>query len=220
MNPEEHERLQQLFEQENVTAVIVGHDHLYNRLTVNGVVNIISGGAGAPPYLTPWGGNYYHYLRVEANPNQVNFTTIGLDGLPVDEYQLPYNGPIEIEIRGFANATTQRADTVPAIYFSEVPVEKNYSWDNNANTSSITGFPGTETFHTLDVYAENQDGMVSHKRFVFFSVVSTTTSTTTSDIPTENTTSTGSTEIPTTLILIAAGIGGLVIVVLVIIKKR
>ncbi len=96
-NPTERERLQQLFEQQNVTLFAAGHDHMFNRLTVNGVVNIITGGGGAPPYQTPWGGAYYHYLRIDASPSYVNFTTIGLDGNPVDEYQLPYDGPIEIE---------------------------------------------------------------------------------------------------------------------------
>lgn len=217
-NPVEHELLQQLFEQHNVTLTVAGHDHLFNRLTVNGVVNIISGGGGAPPYSTPWGGDYFHYLRIDVNPNQVNFTTIGLDGDPVDEYQLPYEGPIEIEIRGFANATTQRSGTIPEIYFSEVPVEKFYSWDNNTNTTSITGYPGTADFHILDVYAENQDGVDSHKRFVFYSIVSTTTITdttttsTTSETTTGNTT-TGTAEMPTGLIYLSMGVGAVVVVI-------
>lgn len=224
MNIDERDRLQGLFEEYNVTLMAVGHDHLYNRLTVNGVVNIITGGAGAPPYQTPWGGAYYHYLKIEMNYDQVNFTTIGLDGNPVDYYQLPYDGPIEIEIRGFANATTQRSGTIPEIYFSEVPVEKFYSWDNSTNTTSVTGFPGTSDFHILDVYAENQDGVDSHERFVFYSIVSPTTTdttTTTTETTTGNTT-TGTAEMPTSLIYLTMGIGAVavVIVILVVLRKR
>jgi len=202
-----------------------GHDHLYNRLTVNGVVNIITGGAGAPPYLTPWGGDYFHYLRININYDQVNFTTIGLDGNPVDEYQLPYDGPIEIEIRGFANATTQRSGTIPEIYFSEVPVEKFYSWDNNTNTTTVTGYPGTADFHVLDVYAENQEGVDSHVRFVFYSIVSPTTTDTTTTTTTETTTgtnTTGTAEMPPGLIYLTMGIGAVavVIVILAVLRKR
>lgn len=210
-NQTERERLQQLFEQHNVTLFATGHDHLFNRLTVNGVVNIITGGGGAPLYQTSWGGAYYHYLRIDASPNQVNFTTIGLDGNPVDEYQLPYGGPIEIEIRGFANATTQYSETIPEIYFSEAPVAKYFSWDNNPNTTSVTGFPGTADFHILDVYAENEDGVTSHEKFVFYSIASTTS------ITTETTN--GTFDIP--MIFMAIGIGAVVvIVVLVFWRKR
>lgn len=211
-NQTERERLQLLFEQQNVTLFAAGHDHLFNRLTVNGVVNIITGGGGAPPYQTPWGGAYYHYLRIDASPSQVNFTTIGLDGNPVDEYQLPYDGPIEIEIRGFANATTQRIGKIPEIYFSEIPVEKYFSWDNNPNTTSVTAFPSTAAFHILDVYAENEDGVTSHEKFVFYSIASTTTSTTTE-------TTNGAFDIP--LIFMTVGVGAVVvIVVLVFWRKR
>jgi hypothetical protein len=72
----EMNRLQQLFEDKNVTLFAAGHDHLFDRLTVNGVVHIIAGGGGAPLYSTPWGVAFHHYLKVDVRSDQVDFTAI------------------------------------------------------------------------------------------------------------------------------------------------
>ena len=44
LEPAEREALQTLYEQQNVSLLITGHDHMFNRLTLNGVVQIITGG--------------------------------------------------------------------------------------------------------------------------------------------------------------------------------
>lgn len=202
--------LQQLFEDKNVTLFAVGHDHLFNRLTVNGVVHVITGGAGAPLYSNPWGGNYYHYFRVNVQSNAINMTSVKPDGTEVEKYQLPYYGPIEIEIRGYANTSHMRAGTIPEILFSEVPTTVQYSWDQGANSTVLTEIPNIEGEHTLDVYAQNSKGTWSHARFVFTAITTTTVTTTTT-----STTGTGTTPHPdaipytidsTTMILISAGV--------------
>ncbi len=211
VNKDERADLQQLLEDTNVTAFFAGHDHLYNRLTVNGVVHIITGGAGAPPYETPWGGAFYHYLRVEVSPQSVNFTAVRADGTVAETYSLPDRGPIEIEERVYANNTQVRPGVVPEIYFSRVPVAKLFSWDGGANSTEPSAIPAVNGEHYLDVYVRDEDGVWSHARFVY-TVVGAPNETTSST--TESTTATGASAfVPA----IAIGVAVAVVVVVVVV---
>ncbi|MDF1537896.1 MAG: metallophosphoesterase family protein [Candidatus Thorarchaeota archaeon] len=183
VNPEEQAALIALLEEKNVTLFAAGHDHSYSRLTVNGVVHLISGGLGAPSYSSSWGDDIFHYVMTTVSENSVNFTVINSDGYLHDQYILPYDGPIEIVDRIIANTSSKPIGTVPVILFSEVPTTKYYSWDGVANTTEITGLPGPEGAHTLDVYAENEDGVWSSARFVFTTIVPDTGGSTTQTPP-------------------------------------
>ncbi len=223
VNKTNRDELQQLFEDQNVTLFAAGHDHLFNRLTVNGVVHVITGGAGAPPYNNPWGGAYYHYFRVDVCTETINMTSVKPDGTGVETYQLPYTGPIEISIRVVANNSQKKAGTIPEIYFSKVPTVVHYSWDSGANSSTLTGIPDIEGEHTLDIYAQDSTGTWSHARFVFTAIVTSTTTTTSTTITTTPTaqTSTGQVLIiPLMLALASIGVVGVVIVVIVWLTKR
>ena len=168
LEPAEREALQTLYEQQNVSLLITGHDHMFNRLTLNGVVQIITGGGGAPIYDHPtWGGGFYHYVRVNVIHNHINITAIKLDGSVSHNYQLPYTGPIEIEHRIIPTGATRPVGTMPVIFFSEVPAEKYFSWDSGENQTELTGIPNSNGEHTLDVYARNADDVWSHESYVF-----------------------------------------------------
>ena len=208
VNEEERVRMQQLFEDNNVTLFGCGHDHMYARLTVNGVTNIVSGGAGAPLYGSPWGGDVYHYVRVNVSYNSVDFEAIQLNGQLWDEYHLPYTGPIEIGIRVVANTSTKQNGTMPEIYFSEIPETKYFSWDSGTNSTVLTGLPDPPGEHTLDVYAENADGIWSHVRYVFTTVNQQWTTTPTG-VP-----------LDITLVLGVVGIIAVVIILAVFILKK
>ncbi len=56
------DRLHALFVKHQVSAVFMGHEHLYNHSRRDGVDYFITGGAGAPLYASPQDGGYYHYL--------------------------------------------------------------------------------------------------------------------------------------------------------------
>ncbi|MFW9832377.1 MAG: metallophosphoesterase [Candidatus Thorarchaeota archaeon] len=173
---EEREALQTLYEQQNVSLLITGHDHCFNRLTVNGVTQIIAGGGGAPLYDHPvWGGGYYHYVRTEVSRNFVNITAIKLDGKGTHNYQLPYSGPIEIEHRIIPSGSTKPVGTMPVIFFSQVPEEKFFSWDSGENQTELTGLPNSNGEHTLDVYAKNTDDVWSHAQYIFIATGATAT---------------------------------------------
>ncbi|MBS3795262.1 MAG: metallophosphoesterase, partial [Candidatus Thorarchaeota archaeon] len=179
INETERDRLQALFVQENVTTYVCGHDHLFDRMTVNGVVQVISGGAGAPLYSTPWGGAYDHYVRTNVSTTRVEFEAIQTDGDIAENYTLPYEGCIEIALREIANTTAGLPDESPAIYFSEEPEEEYYSWDGGENTTEIGTLPDTNGLHTLDVYVKGSDGVWNHKHYAFTTVQGIDTETTT-----------------------------------------
>ncbi|MGY5854802.1 MAG: metallophosphoesterase family protein [Candidatus Thorarchaeota archaeon] len=212
----ERDRLQQLFEDQNVTLYGTGHDHLYNRLIVNGVVHIISGGGGAPLYGSPWGGDYYGYVMADVQSNQINFTSIKLDGSIAEEYQLPHEGPIEIEIRSRANTTTNSGGWLPEIYFSEVPITKYFSWDDSANATELSGLPIEEGLHTLDIYAEDDEGVWAHSHLLFTSTGPTTTeSTATVSTTSETTTPPPSSGFDPTLLLIGVGVTAVIVIIMI-----
>lgn len=172
----EREAVQALYEEHNVSLLITGHDHCFNRLTVNGIVQVISGGGGAPLYNHPtWKGGYYHYVRTNVSASHINITSIKLDGSVGHNYQLPYTGPIEIEHRIIPSGSTKPVGTFPVILFSEVPTEKFFSWDSGENQTELTGLPNSNGEHTLDVYACNSEGVWSHESFMFIATGATPT---------------------------------------------
>jgi Icc-related predicted phosphoesterase len=212
-NPAERAMLQQLFEDQNVTAYVCGHDHLFNRLTVNGMVHIISGGGGAPPYSTPWGGAYYHYVRVNTSYSHVNISAVMLDGAIGHNYQLPYTGPFEIALRAIWNGSSHQPNTLPEIYYSEIPLQSYYSWDLGQNQTELTGLPDINGQHTLDVYALDSGDVWNHERFVFTTVGATTNSVT-------STTPIQAPIFMDPLVIGGIAIAGVIIIVLVLVYRR
>jgi predicted phosphodiesterase len=176
--PADREAYQTLLEENNVTLLITGHDHCFNRLTFNGITQIIAGGGGAPLYNHPvWGGGFYHYVSTNVSHGHINITAIKLDGTVGHNYQIPYDGPIEIEHRIIPTGSTKPVGTMPVIIFSEVPAEKYFSWDSGENQTELTGIPNENGEHTLDVYARNADDVWSHVQYIFIATGATTPTT-------------------------------------------
>ncbi len=211
INKTHRDELQQLFETHNVTFYACGHDHLYNRMTVNNLIHVISGGAGAPLYSTQWGGAYNHYAMVDVTHHHLNISSIGLDGELVENYVYPYDGPIEIFLRETPDGGYERNGTVPLILFSEVPEQVYYSWDGGTNSSTLTGVPSVAGEHTLDVYAVGKNGLWSHEQYTFIATLwprPSTTTTTTAPL------------IDPLLIAGIVGLAGVVVVIAVVFRYR
>ncbi|TFF68221.1 metallophosphoesterase family protein [Candidatus Thorarchaeota archaeon] len=182
-NQGERDRLQDLFEEENVTVFLAGHDHVFQRLTVNGVLHVTSAGAGPKLYHTLWGGDFNHYTRWNVSPMRIEMETINLEGEEVANYTLPYEGHIEIALREHFNTSTGRPEEAPLILFSEIPQEQYYSWDGGDNSTELGTFPDTDGVHTLDVYAQGSDGVWNHKYYEFTTIGIDDTETTTTTTP-------------------------------------
>ncbi|MHA1904461.1 MAG: metallophosphoesterase [Candidatus Thorarchaeota archaeon] len=215
INETERDRLQELFEDTEVALYACGHDHAYNRMTVNGVTHLITGGIGAPLYETPWGGAFNHYTSLSVSSQHVNISVIDLENDLRDFYAIPNDDPIEIFLRVVANTSLRAKGTMPEIYFSKAPIEKYYSWDEGTNSTILTGLPDDSGEHTLDVYALDDDDVWSHARFVFRTTDSdpfTPTTPTPTDPP--------STIDPLVIVTLIGGVAVVIVIAIVVIKKR
>ena len=86
--PKERDRLESLFEKFNVTIVFAGHEHLYLRKMVNGVIHIITGGGGALLYTNEEKGGFYHFLLVNVDEKKVTGKVIDIRGEEKDNFDI------------------------------------------------------------------------------------------------------------------------------------
>ena len=83
--PKERDALHSLFVQNRITAVIAGHEHLFDQQIKHGVRYIITGGAGAPLYTSRDKTGYFnHYILVSIKGDKVDFKVIkpAMNGKP------------------------------------------------------------------------------------------------------------------------------------------
>ncbi len=84
--PKERDRLEALFAKSKVDAVFCGHEHFYQRKTVDGVTHIITGGGGAPLYEKDEEGGFNHFVLVTVDKDKVHGTVIDLHGKIRDRF--------------------------------------------------------------------------------------------------------------------------------------
>jgi 3',5'-cyclic AMP phosphodiesterase CpdA len=82
----ERNDLQALFARYKVRIVFTGHDHLYIRKTVGGILHVITGGAGAPLYATEEEGGFHHLVRVSVDGDNVNAEAVDVNGRIRDSF--------------------------------------------------------------------------------------------------------------------------------------
>ncbi|NWF95407.1 MAG: metallophosphoesterase [Candidatus Thorarchaeota archaeon] len=81
-------RLMRLFESHGVDAVFSGHIHLFSSVAVNGVLYVVTGGAGAGLYASEQEGGFYHYVNVTIAPSGMTVEPILLDEPAMDRETL------------------------------------------------------------------------------------------------------------------------------------
>ena len=79
-NPEQRDKLEALFVKAKVDAVYAGHEHFYQRKTVDGITHVITGGGGAPMYLKDEDGGFYHFIHVTVDGDKVSAEVIDGNG--------------------------------------------------------------------------------------------------------------------------------------------
>lgn len=84
--PKERDRLQALLVKSKVDAVFAGHEHFYQRKSVDGILHVITGGGGAPMYLKDEDGGFYHYIRVSVDNDKVNTEVVDSSGKVRDTF--------------------------------------------------------------------------------------------------------------------------------------
>ena len=66
----------------NVKYVFVGHEHLYAKIEKEGIVQIITGGAGANIRTRPERGGYYHFVVVDVKNETVKIKPVKIGDTP------------------------------------------------------------------------------------------------------------------------------------------
>ncbi|MFA4906209.1 MAG: metallophosphoesterase [Candidatus Margulisiibacteriota bacterium] len=66
------QELMELFKRYKVRYVFTGHIHGYARAEREGVVYIVTAGAGAPLYLPRWMGGFNHYVKITVDGDRIN----------------------------------------------------------------------------------------------------------------------------------------------------
>lgn len=88
--PKDRDRLHDLFVRKRVDAVFVGHEHTYHRQDRDGVLYVVTGGAGAPLYGRE---SFNHVLFVRVEGPRLAFQVIDRDGVLRDEFtRVPSEG--------------------------------------------------------------------------------------------------------------------------------
>jgi hypothetical protein len=86
--PADRDRLEALFAKYKVNIVFVGHEHLYLRKLMDGVMQIITGGGGAPLYTGEKEGGFYHFILVTVDGSKVTGKVIDINGKVRDTFGL------------------------------------------------------------------------------------------------------------------------------------
>jgi 3',5'-cyclic AMP phosphodiesterase CpdA len=84
--PRDRDNLEALFVKAHVDAVFAGHEHYYQRKSVDGITHIITGGGGAPLYGKEEEGGYYHFVRVTVEGDKVSGEVIDSNGKIRDKF--------------------------------------------------------------------------------------------------------------------------------------
>jgi 3',5'-cyclic AMP phosphodiesterase CpdA len=73
------EELMALFKKYQVKMVVTGHIHGYARAERDGVIYLVTAGAGAPLYLPADFGGFYHYVKITVDGNKISEQVIKID---------------------------------------------------------------------------------------------------------------------------------------------
>jgi 3',5'-cyclic AMP phosphodiesterase CpdA len=84
--PEQRNALQALFVKYRVDAVFAGHEHYYQRRSVDNVLHIISGGGGAPMYDSDAQGGFFHFIQVTVDGDTVSAEVVDVNGKVRDRF--------------------------------------------------------------------------------------------------------------------------------------
>jgi len=82
----ERDRLQALFKKQGITTIFTGHEHYYNRKTVDGLVQVITGGGGAPLYADDADGGFHHFVVMTVDGDRVRGEVVDMHGRTRDSF--------------------------------------------------------------------------------------------------------------------------------------
>jgi 3',5'-cyclic AMP phosphodiesterase CpdA len=84
----ERDRLHRLFVQNNVSLVVSGHDHIYNRDINDGIIYIIAAGSGGQTRFFKETRYYFRYIVATRTTNGYSFVVKDIDGNTGDKFSI------------------------------------------------------------------------------------------------------------------------------------
>jgi len=149
-----------IFEQYNITMVISGHDHFYERLINNNITYVIAGSVGAPLYeINPTyalnqsviAESVYHFTLLDVYPNQLDFRAFRMDYSLIDEFTINKEDKSDLRVEVVQNKYSG--------YYNETKEIKvrvtNIGEQNISEVTEATITNDTSVLHTLDIPALN-----------------------------------------------------------------
>ncbi len=85
-HPVERDRLEALLVKYKVETVFAGHEHFYQRKTVDNIAHVITGGGGAPLYVKDEDGGFNHYILVTVDGDKASAEVIDINGKIRDRF--------------------------------------------------------------------------------------------------------------------------------------
>jgi len=85
-HPVDRDRLEALLVKYKVEAVFTGHEHMYQRKTVDNITHVITGGGGAPLYMKDENGGFNHYILVTVDNGKASAEVIDISGKIRDRF--------------------------------------------------------------------------------------------------------------------------------------
>ncbi len=84
--PESRDVLESLLARYKVDAVFAGHEHYYERRTVDGIAHVITGGGGARIFDREEDGGFFHFVKVTVDGNAVKAEVVDINGKVRDRF--------------------------------------------------------------------------------------------------------------------------------------
>ena len=84
--PKDRDRLETLLVKSRLDAVFAGHEHFYQRKSVDGITHVITGGGGAPLYGDEKDGAFHHYIVMTVDGGTVSGEVVDINGKVRDRF--------------------------------------------------------------------------------------------------------------------------------------
>ncbi|MBK8783109.1 MAG: metallophosphoesterase [Anaerolineales bacterium] len=157
------------FKEWGADAVLNGHDHLYERLVVNGLPYFVNGFGGSDLYkfetVLPESQVRFNQdfgaMRVEATSTYMKFQAITRAGVLVDEFVIGQSTPSVTAITAISPITTNAGYVNYQVIFSEAVTgvdAADFTLSTNINGAMIETVSGTGNAYTVSIITGSGDG--------------------------------------------------------------
>ncbi len=157
------------FKEWGADVVLSGHNHLYERLMVDGLPYFVNGLGGAKIYrfetVVPESqvrfNSDHGAMRVEASATTIKFQMFTRAGILVDEYVIGQTTPAVISITPTAATATNAATVEYAVNFSEAVSGvdiSDFALSTNISDASISAVSGSGTNYLVTINAGTTSG--------------------------------------------------------------